>query len=188
MPKSQYVDPNKVFEPEFIRFKDIRFATSAVLALCHDVLITLMCYAILRISVGNAFIAVMLTILGYSINSTIVIFDRIRENLPYMKKVTGLRDLVNGAVNITLTRSIFTNLTTFASILMLYIIGVASIKEFTLPMIAGILAGACSSVFLTGPLWFFIQPIMTTVMFMVVFFCPVLRFTRGVCLLWFRIR
>ena len=141
----------------FIRFKDIRFATSAVLALCHDVLITLMCYAILRVSVGNAFIAVMLTILGYSINSTIVIFDRIRENLPYMKKVTGLRDLVNGAVNITLTRSIFTNLTTFASILMLYIIGVASIKEFTLPMIAGILAGACSSVFLTGPLWFFMR-------------------------------
>lgn len=141
----------------FIRFKDIRFATSAVLALCHDVLITLMSYAILRVSVGNAFIAVMLTILGYSINSTIVIFDRIRENLPSMKRVSGLKDLVNNAVNITLTRSIFTNLTTFASILMLYIIGVASIKEFTLPMIVGIVAGACSSVFLTGPLWFFMR-------------------------------
>ncbi len=141
----------------FIRFKDIRFATSAVLALCHDVLITLMAYAILRISVGNSFIAVMLTILGYSINSTIVIFDRIREGLPEFRRTGDLRSVVNGAVNMTLTRSIFTNLTTFASILVLYIMGVSSIKEFTLPMMVGVIAGACSSVFLSGPLWFWMR-------------------------------
>jgi SecD/SecF fusion protein len=141
----------------FVRFKDIRFATSAVLALCHDVLITLMAYAILRVSVGNAFIAVMLTILGYSINSTIVIFDRIRENLPMLPKKGDLAALVDQSINQTLTRSIFTNLTTFASILMLYVLGVASIKEFTLPMMVGILAGALSSVFLTGPLWYWMR-------------------------------
>ena len=141
----------------FVRFRDIRFATSAVLALIHDVLITLMCYAVLRISVGGSFIAVMLTILGYSINSTIVIFDRIREHMAFMGKRTSYEELVDGAVNMTLTRSILTNLTTFASILMLYILGVASIKEFTLPMMVGIVSGACSSVFLTGPLWHFFR-------------------------------
>lgn len=136
----------------FIRFRDMRFAVSAVLALCHDVLIVLTCYAVLRISVGGSFIAVMLTILGYSINSTIVIFDRIREGLKSVKK-NRYEELVDESVNMTLTRSINTNLTTFASILMLYVLGVASIKEFTLPMMVGIVAGACSSVFLTGPLW-----------------------------------
>ena len=94
----------------------------------------------------------MLTILGYSINSTIVIFDRIREMKGSDRE--NLYDVVNRAVNMTLTRSIFTNLTTFSSICVLYIIGVASIKEFTLPMIVGVIAGACSSVFLTGPLWY----------------------------------
>ncbi|HAE44585.1 MAG TPA: protein translocase subunit SecDF [Lachnospiraceae bacterium] len=141
----------------FIRFRDIRFATSAVLALIHDVLITLTAYALLRISVGNSFIAVMLTILGYSINSTIVIFDRIREKLPSLTKPEKLKDLVNEAVNQTLTRSIYTNITTLASILVLYIVGVASIKEFTLPMMVGIVAGTYSSVFLTGVLWFYMR-------------------------------
>ena len=141
----------------FIRFRDIRFATAAVIALIHDVLVTLAAYALLRISVGNSFIAVMLTILGYSINSTIVIFDRIREKLPTIKKGGNLRALVDECINKTLTRSIFTNLTTFASILMLYIIGVSSIKEFTLPMMVGIVAGTFSSVFLTGALWFFLR-------------------------------
>lgn len=136
----------------FIRFRDLRFALSAVLALCHDILIVLMSYAILRISVGGSFIAVMLTILGYSINSTIVIFDRIREDLPAYRH-GDYEELVDESVNMTLTRSINTNLTTFASILVLYLLGVASIKEFTLPMMVGIVAGACSSVFLTGPIW-----------------------------------
>ncbi len=138
----------------FIRFKDIRFASAAVIALVHDVLITLAAYAVLRVSVGNSFIAVMLTILGYSINSTIVIFDRIREKMAAMQSETELRDIVNTSINQTLTRSIYTNLTTLASILVLYIVGVASIKEFTLPMMVGIIAGAYSSVFITGALWF----------------------------------
>ena len=138
----------------FIRFKDIRFASAAVIALLHDVLITLTAYALLRVSVGNSFIAVMLTILGYSINSTIVIFDRIREKMGTMQSETDLRDIVNTSINQTLTRSIYTNLTTLASILVLYIVGVASIKEFTLPMMVGIVAGAYSSVFITGALWF----------------------------------
>ena len=138
----------------FIRFRDIRFASAAVIALIHDVLVTLAAYAVLRISVGNSFIAVMLTILGYSINSTIVIFDRIREKLPVLGRKGNLANLVNESINATLTRSIFTNLTTFASILVLYIVGVASIKEFTLPMMVGIVAGTFSSVFLTGALWF----------------------------------
>ena len=138
----------------FIRFKDIRFASAAVIALLHDVLITLTAYALLRVSVGNSFIAVMLTILGYSINSTIVIFDRIREKMSTMQSETDLMDIVNTSINQTLTRSIYTNLTTLASILVLYIVGVASIKEFTLPMMVGIVAGAYSSVFITGALWF----------------------------------
>lgn len=141
----------------FIRFRDIRFASAAVIALVHDVLVTLAAYALVRISVGNSFIAVMLTILGYSINSTIVIFDRIREKMPVVKRGGRLAELVDEAVNQTLTRSILTNLTTFASILVLYIVGVASIKEFTLPMMVGIVAGTFSSVFLTGALWFFLR-------------------------------
>ncbi|MBP3880192.1 MAG: protein translocase subunit SecD [Lachnospiraceae bacterium] len=138
----------------FIRVMEIRFASAAVIALVHDVLITLAAYAVLRVSVGNSFIAVMLTILGYSINSTIVIFDRIREKMNTMQSETELRDIVNTSINQTLTRSIYTNLTTLASILVLYIVGVASIKEFTLPMMVGIVAGAYSSVFITGALWF----------------------------------
>ncbi len=137
----------------FIRFRDLRFAFAAVIALCHDVLIVLCSYAVLRISVGGSFIAVMLTILGYSINSTIVIFDRIREAMPDQKSAKDITAIVDGAVNMTLTRSVLTNITTCASVLMLYILGVASIKEFTLPMMVGIVAGALSSVFLTGPLW-----------------------------------
>ena len=141
----------------FIRFHDIRFASAAVIALIHDVLITLTAYAILRIPVGNSFIAVMLTILGYSINSTIVIFDRIRENLEGFPKNGNLKALVNLSDNQTLTRSIFTNLTTFSSIVILYVVGVASIKEFTLPMLVGIVAGTFSSVFLTAPLWYLMR-------------------------------
>ena len=141
----------------FIRFKDMRFATSAIIALLHDVLIVLASYALLRISVGNSFIAVMLTILGYSINSTIVIFDRIREKLPTFRKGGNLSELVNEAINQTLTRSIFTNLTTFASIFVLYMVGVASIKEFTLPMMVGIAAGMFSSVCITGSLWYWMR-------------------------------
>ena len=138
----------------WFRFKDIRFATSAVVALVHDVLIVLGFYVLSRVSVGNTFIACMLTIVGYSINATIVIFDRIREETKVMKHGTDLKDLVNGCITKTLTRSIYTSLTTFIMVAVLYVLGVSSIKEFALPLMVGIICGAYSSVCVTGALWY----------------------------------
>ncbi len=141
----------------WFRFSDIRFATSAVLALCHDVLVVFSCYAVVRISVGNTFIACMLTIVGYSINATIVIFDRVRENLRARTKTTQLSDLVNASITQTLTRSIYTTFTTFVTIAALWVLGVPSIKEFALPLMVGIIAGGYSSVCITGALWFIMR-------------------------------
>ncbi|MCC8139209.1 MAG: protein translocase subunit SecD [Lachnospiraceae bacterium] len=141
----------------WIRFKDLRFAASAVAALLHDVLIVLVFYGAARISVGNTFIACMLTIVGYSINATIVIFDRIRENLGEMKKKDSLEDLVNNSITQTLTRSIYTSLTTFIMVAVLFILGVASIREFALPLMVGIACGAYSSVCITGALWYLMK-------------------------------
>ena len=138
----------------WFRFKDVRFAASSVLALVHDVLVVLAFYAIARISVGNTFIACMLTIVGYSINATIVIFDRVRENLPSAQGIDGLKDVVNKSINQTLSRSIFTSLTTFIMVAALYIMGVTSIREFTLPLMAGIVCGTYSSICLAGALWY----------------------------------
>ena len=138
----------------WLRFKDIRFATSAVVALIHDVLVVLAFYVIARISVGNTFIACMLTIVGYSINATIVIFDRIREEMKTKKRTEELDTLVNRCITRTLTRSIYTSLTTFVMVAVLFIIGVSSIKEFALPLMVGIICGAYSSVCITGALWY----------------------------------
>lgn len=137
-----------------IRFRDITFGTSAVIALLHDVIIVILVYAAARISVGNTFIACMLTILGYSINATIVIFDRIRENKAAMSKSETLETVVNKSITQTLSRSINTTLTTFFMVLMLVILGVESIREFTIPLMVGIICGAYSSIFITGPLWY----------------------------------
>ena len=137
----------------WFRFKDIRFATSAIIALVHDVLVVLSFYVIARVSVGNTFIACMLTIVGYSINATIVIFDRIREELKLNKK-EDLKDLVNRCITQTLTRSIYTNLTTFIMVVALYVLGVSSIKEFAAPLMVGIACGAYTSVCITGALWY----------------------------------
>lgn len=141
----------------WFRFKDIRFATSAVLALVHDVLVVLAFYAIVKWSVGNTFIACMLTIVGYSINATIVIFDRIRENLKAMGSKAELASVVNVSINQTLSRSIYTSLTTFIMVFVLFIMGVSSIREFALPLMVGIVCGAYSSVFLTGPIWYLMK-------------------------------
>ncbi len=138
----------------WFRFKDIRFAGSAVLALLHDVLVVLAFYAIARTSVGNTFIACMLTIVGYSINATIVIFDRIRENMQTKKRKQDLAEIVNVSVTQTLTRSIYTSFTTFVMVLLLFILGVSSIREFALPLMVGIICGAYSSVCITGSLWY----------------------------------
>jgi len=137
----------------WIRFSDIKFAASAVVALLHDVLIVFGFYAVSRIAVGNTFIACMLTIVGYSINATIVIFDRIRENLAENKGKLDYNEIVNRSITQTLTRSIYTSWTTFVMVLILYIMGVAAIKEFALPLMVGIICGAYSSVCITGSLW-----------------------------------
>ena len=138
----------------WFRFKDIRFATSAVLALLHDVIIVIIFYGVVRISVGNTFIATVLTIVGYSINATIVIFDRIREELRGRKKAADLDMLVNKSITQTLTRSIYTSLTTFVMVAILFILGVSSIKEFAAPLMVGVAWGAYSSVCITGALWY----------------------------------
>lgn len=137
------------------RFKDMKFGFSAVLALLHDVLCVFTVYSVAKLSVGNTFIACMLTIFGYSINATIVIFDRIRENLRDNQLVKqGIDVVVNTSISQTLTRSINTSLTTFITIMILYIVGVASIKEFTLTLMCGVVFGAYSSVCITGALWY----------------------------------
>ena len=138
----------------WLRFKNITFAGSAVLALVHDVLVTLTFYAVLRWSVGNTFIACMLTIVGYSINATIVIFDRIRENLKLRKPGQTVEWIVDHSITQTLSRSINTSLTTFIMVFVLYIMGVSSIREFALPLMVGIVCGTYSSVCLTGSLWY----------------------------------
>lgn len=138
----------------WFRFKDIHFASSAVLALVHDVLVVVAFYALVRVSVGNTFIACMLTIVGYSINATIVIFDRIRENMKLMGRNESLAHVVNTSITQTLTRSIYTSFTTFITVFVLFVLGVPSIREFALPIIVGIICGAYSSVCITGPLWY----------------------------------
>ena len=137
----------------WFRFKDIRFGASSVLCLIHDVLVVLAFYAIVKVSVGTTFIACMLTIVGYSINATIVIFDRIRENMAGMGRKDSLEDMVNSSITQTLSRSIFTSLTTFIMVAALYAFGVTSVKEFALPLMAGILCGTYSSVCIAGALW-----------------------------------
>lgn len=141
----------------WIRFKDIKFGVGAVIGLMHDIFAVVAIYAIARISVGNTFIACILTILGYSINSTIVIFDRIRENLALQTKKKSLREVVNSSITQTITRSINTTLTTFIMVAVLYVLGVESIKDFALPLIGGIVVGAFSSVCLAGTLWYYLK-------------------------------
>ena len=140
-----------------IRFSDIRFGISSVAALVHDVLVVLAFYAVARISVGSTFIACLLTIIGYSINATIVIFDRIRENMAEMSSGTDLKELVNISISQTLSRSIFTSLTTFIMVTSLYVFGVTSIREFALPLMVGIVCGTYSSVCLTGAMWYLMR-------------------------------
>ncbi len=138
----------------WIRFKDLKFASAAVLALTHDVLVTVAFYAALKWAVGSTFIACILTIVGYSINATIVVFDRIRENLADPSKRNDLALVVNDAISQTFTRSLNTSLTTFVMVLVLFIMGVSSIRDFTMPLMVGIVSGCWSSVTIAGPLWY----------------------------------
>ncbi|PHV71643.1 protein translocase subunit SecF [Sporanaerobium hydrogeniformans] len=134
------------------RFKDFKFGASAVIALMHDVLIMLAVYSVFRIPLNNSFIAAMLTIVGYSINDTIIIFDRIRENKG--KMITDHIDIINTSINQTLSRSIYTSLTTLIMIVLLFILGADSVKQFAFPLIIGIVAGTYSSIFIASPLWY----------------------------------
>ena len=141
-----------------LRFSDVRFGAAAVIALVHDVMVVFMVYSVAYLSVGGTFIACMLTIVGYSINATIIIFDRIRENLREMNvKQVGYDTVVDTSISQTMTRNIYSTLTTFVTVLMLYILGVPALKEFTLTLIAGLLCGLYSSIFITGPLWLFLK-------------------------------
>nr|WP_302111061.1 protein translocase subunit SecD [uncultured Acetatifactor sp.] len=140
-----------------IRFKDLRFGLSSIIALLHDVLVVLAFYAVARVSVSNTFVACMLTIVGYSINATIVIFDRIRENMATMTHKDDLKDIVDKSVTQTMSRSIFTSLTTFIMVAVLYVLGVTSIRDFALPLMVGIVCGAYSSICLAGSLWYVFQ-------------------------------
>ena len=140
----------------WFRFKDLRFASSAIIALIHDVLVVLALYAFARISVGSAFIACMLTVIGYSVNDTIVVFDRIRENHKAIRteNAENLAELCNSSLAQTLSRSISTSITTAIMVLMLLILGVSSIREFALPLLAGVIAGTYSSIFIATQLWY----------------------------------
>ncbi len=140
----------------WFRFSDARFAVSAILALVHDVLVVLTCYAVLRISVGSTFIACMLTIIGYSINDTIVIFDRIRENIKAknVKDAQTLKDISNQSLTQTLSRTINTSITTFVMVFVLWLLGVTSIRDFALPLMVGLISGSYSSVCVATQLWF----------------------------------
>ena len=141
----------------YITFRfEFSFAISAIIALTHDVLIVLSMYSILQVPINSSFVAAVLTILGYSINDTIVIFDRIRENSKFTKKIDYVK-IANESIAQSLTRSINTSLTTLITLLALYILGVEQIREFALPLIVGVVAGTYSSIFIASPLWVMIK-------------------------------
>ena len=143
----------------WIRFKNLAFGASSVLALIHDVIVVLMVYAVgsAFISVGSTFIACMLTIVGYSINATIVIFDRVRENRKTAGSRADVAQIVNDSITQTLSRSINTSITTLIMVLVLAIMGVDAVRQFAIPLIAGIISGCYSSVCLAGTVWFFMN-------------------------------
>lgn len=133
-----------------IRF-EFNFGVAAIIALLHDVLITLGVYALLKVPVDSAFIAAMLTVIGYSINDTIVVFDRIRENQKYMRR-NNVTELANASITQTMTRSVNTVLTVMITITAVYIF-VPSVRNFALPLIIGIASGCYSSIFIASPIW-----------------------------------
>ena len=134
-----------------IRF-DFKSGIAAVIALVHDLLVMLSFYVILQIPLNMNFIAAALTILGYSINATIVIFDRVRENRKLLRKAT-FGEIVNTSIGQTFTRSLNTTITTLITIVLIIFLGVDSIRNFAIPITIGIVAGLFSSVFISGPVW-----------------------------------
>lgn len=143
----------------YITFRfEFKFAISAIIALIHDVLITLSVYAIFKIPIDGSFIAAILTILGYSINDTIVIFDRIRENKRGVRRDNiDYAEIINRSISQSVTRTINTSLTTLVSIVMLYIVGVEDIKVLAFPLMIGVIAGTYSSMFIASPIWYLLN-------------------------------
>ncbi len=135
-----------------IRF-EFRSGIAAVIALLHDLLVMVSAYIIFRIPLNMNFIAALLTILGYSINATIIVFDRVRENRRAMEKNYSFADIVDKSIKQTMARNVNTTLTTLLPIVMLIIVGVTSIRNFAIPLTVGILAGAYSSIFISGSIW-----------------------------------
>ena len=135
-----------------IRFRDWRFGLSSIIALLHDVLIVMAVYAVFYIPVNSNFIAALLTIVGYSINNTIVVFDRIRENQRFYRPYQ-LNELANDSIVQTMGRSLNTSITTVIMVLMIFIMGVDSIRWFAFPLLAGFIAGTYSSLFVASPVW-----------------------------------
>ncbi|MGB9867260.1 MAG: protein translocase subunit SecF [Bacillota bacterium] len=135
-----------------LRF-EFKFGIAAIVALIHDVLVTVGMAAVVGLEVNRTFVAALLTIVGYSINDTIVVYDRIRENLKLRKKGESLSALVNRSINESLTRSINTALTTLLAVAAIYVFGGATTKDFAFALLVGITAGTYSSIFVASPLW-----------------------------------
>lgn len=141
----------------YITFRfEFYFGLSAIVALVHDILIMFAVYSIFRIPVDSSFIAAILIILGYSINDTIVIFDRIRENLK-LKPRQDIKDTVNESINQSLRRTVSTSITTLLVVVAIYVLGVKSIRILALPLMVGILSGTYSSIFIASPLWYVLK-------------------------------
>ncbi|HEX9025338.1 MAG TPA: protein translocase subunit SecF [Clostridium sp.] len=137
-----------------IRF-EFKFGVAAIVATIHDILITLSVYSIFHISVNTPFIAAMLTIVGYSMNDTIVIFDRIRENAKKMRRAKSI-EVADVSITETITRSIYTSLATVVTIIAMNVL-VPSVREFTIPLIIGIVSGAYSSICIASPIWVYLK-------------------------------
>ncbi len=136
-----------------IRFNDITMGASSIIALLHDVTLVVLFYSAVRIPLNYSFIAVLLTVIGYSINATIVIFDRARENRQLRQSMDD-GELMNMSINQTISRSIYTSVTTFLAIFFLYVLGVDSMKEFSLPILFGVAVGTYSSIAISGSVWY----------------------------------
>jgi len=145
----------------YISFRfQFKFGVAAVIALVHDVLVTFAVYSVLRLPVNSSFIAAILTIVGYSINDTIVIFDRIREESKIYPKL-GFGEVINNSINLSLRRTLFTTLTTLMAVTILYIVGVEDVKVLALPLIIGMLSGTYSSLFIATPILYSLKRLKT---------------------------
>ena len=139
----------------YITFRfEFKFAIAAIIALIIDVLVVLSYFSLFHMEMDSSFVAALLTVVGYSVNGTIVIFDRIRENKAKATSRTSLAEIINKSITETLSRSINTSVTTFIMVFVLAVFGVDSVRQFAIPLIVGIISGCYSSVCVASPLWY----------------------------------